>query len=59
MRVTRRQFAFFHIPVCKQSPHILRLVSMYVLTISECEDSCVKLLNPSECVNLPQIIGKF
>ena len=28
---------------CKQSPRILRFVSMYVLTIGECEDSCVKL----------------
>ena len=28
---------------CKQSPRILRFVSMCVLTISACEDSCVKL----------------
>ena len=28
---------------CKQSPRVLRFVSMCVLTIGECEDSCVKL----------------
>ena len=27
----------------KQSPHILRFVSMCVLTISECEDSYIRL----------------
>ena len=57
MRVSR-QFSFY-IPVCKQSSHILRFISTYVLTIGACEDSCVKLLNPSEQVNLPQVNGKF